>query len=786
MRAFANLPLRSKLLLVMMLTSTAVLALAVTVFSVNEWLGLRGQARQDLETQAQILAFNLSSTVAFNDVARARNTLEVLRNHPQYELAGVFNEHGELLAGLTNGSPGSSLAWPRMLPVGVQPSAGRLAIYQPLVQEGEIVGTVYLQTASSEFDLTKARFRRYLELAAIVLLTCWLLAFTLAYRLERVVSGPILHLLATTREVTGHRDYSVRARSYGRDELGQLIEGFNEMLGEIQVRDAALRQARDDLELRVGERTVELQHEVVERRRIEAALADEKERLAVTLRSIADAVVATDREGRVALFNAVAERLTGWSAADATARVLSEVLRFEPSSTGPAVPDPVLQVLEGGGTTELGERILRNIHGAPPRRISSTGAPIRDRAGQIVGVVIVMRDITEQYRAAQEGLRTSKLESVGLLAGGIAHDFNNILTAILGNVSIARGQIPRESRVATALLAAEKACIRASDLTRQLLTFSAGGTPVKQTASLAEIIRETTSFVLHGSNIALDIALDDDLWPVEIDVGQISQVLHNLTLNALHAMPAGGRLTVRGSNVVVEVQPGQSLRPGRYVSLTVADTGRGIPPEHLARVFEPYFTTKQQGSGLGLATAYSIVRKHEGDISVQSEPGRGTTFQLRLAAVQGSVPSERETDALPLHGSGRILVMDDEQPIRQMLESMLCSLGYEVQTAPDGAEAVRLYRQARADHRPFDAVILDLTVPGGLGGRETLQALRTLDPLVRAIVSSGYSADPVLARHRDYGFAAMVAKPYRLEDLARTFRELLHGTGHSPPADPPR
>ena len=786
MRAFANLPLRSKLLLVMMLTSTAVLALAVTAFSVNEWLGLREQARQDLETQARILAFNLSGTVAFNDVERARNTLEVLRNHPQYELAGVFNEHGELLAGLTNGSPGSGLAWPRMLPLGVQPSAGRQAINQPLVQEEEIVGTVYLQTASSEFDLTKARFRRYLELAAIVLLTCWLLAFTLAYRLEGVVSGPILHLLATTREVTGRRDYSVRAQSSGRDELGQLIEGFNEMLGEIQVRDAALRQARDDLELRVGERTVELQHEVVERRRIEAALADEKERLAVTLRSIGDAVVATDREGRVALFNAVAERLTGWSAADATSQVLSEVLRFEHSAAGPAVPDPVLQVLESGGTTELGERMLCNIRGTPPRRISSTGAPIRDRAGQIVGVVIVMRDITEQYRAAQEGLRTSKLESVGLLAGGIAHDFNNILTAILGNVSIARGQIPPESRVATALLAAEKACIRASDLTRQLLTFSAGGTPVKQTASLAEIIRETTTFALHGSNVALDIALEDDLWPVEIDVGQISQVLHNLALNALHAMPAGGRLTVRGSNVVVEARPGQTLRPGRYVSLTVEDTGQGIPPEHLSRVFDPYFTTKQQGSGLGLATAYSIVRKHEGDISVQSEPGRGTTFQLRLAAAQGSVPPERETDSLPLHGSGRILVMDDEQPIRQMLESMLCSLGYEVQTAPDGAEAVRLYRQARADHRPFDAVILDLTVPGGLGGRETLQALRTLDPLIRAIVSSGYSADPILARHRDYGFAAMVAKPYRLEDLARTFRELLHGTGHSPPADGPR
>jgi nitrogen-specific signal transduction histidine kinase/CheY-like chemotaxis protein len=401
------------------------------------------------------------------------------------------------------------------------------------------------------------------------------------------------------------------------------------------------------------------------------------------------------------------------------------------------------------------------------------GAPIRDNTGAIIGVVIVMRDVTEQYRSAQESLKTSKLESVGLLAGGIAHDFNNILTAILGNISIARSQSPPDSRVAGARAAAEKACVRASDLTRQLLTFSAGGAPVKQTASLAEIIRETTTFALHGSNVGLHLALDDDLWPAEIDVGQISQVFHNLTLNALHAMPDGGRLTIRGSNVHLDGRPGQTLRPGGYVSLSVEDTGCGIPAEHLPRVFDPYFTTKKHGSGLGLASAHSIMRKHDGDISVMSEPGRGTVFLIRLPAAEGRVTPAEPAEAQPLEGSERVLVMDDEEPIRRMMQMMLQSLGYQVAAAPDGAEAIRRYAEARTAGHPFDVVILDLTIAGGMGGRETLQALRAIDPQVKAIVSSGYSDDPVLARHRDYGFAGMVAKPYRLQDLGRAVRNVL-------------
>jgi PAS domain S-box-containing protein len=766
---------RRKLLLAMLLTSGVALLLAAATFTTYEWFVFRENARRDVQAQAQILAANLSAAVSFGHVSGARRVLEGLRARPQFDLACVFSEDRLLLAGYTNSPLRRAVVWPDPVPAEVIARDDSLCIFQPVTHDNQTVGTLFL---SSAFNPIGERFRQYLLLAGGTLLACWLIAFWMAARLQRVIAGPILDLARTTRQVTEHKDYSLRAVAQTRDEVGDLIDGFNEMLSQIQSRDTALRHAHDKLEQRVADRTSELLREVVERRRIEAALADEKERLAVTLRSIGDAVVATDPAGRVIIFNPVAEKLSGTDFADAIGRPLSEILHFRRETTGEPCEDPVAQILLRRGPVELSENITLDSRDGAQRLIASSGAPIRDRGGSVIGVVLVFRDVTEKHRTTQELLRASKLESVGLLAGGIAHDFNNILTVILGNISMARVFAPADNSLTTTLAAAEKAAIRATDLTRQLLTFSKGGAPVKKTASLGEIIHETASFVLHGSNVRAQIVIPPDLWPVDVDVGQISQVINNLAINASHAMPEGGTLRIRATNVTFDSPSGGALKAGRYVCISVQDHGTGIPPENLPRIFDPYFTTKKHGSGLGLASSYSIIRKHDGDIRVESEPGRGTVFHIYLPAAEGPVTKAPEpVSAPPAVGRGRVLVMDDEEPIRQLITRMLEPLGYSVTTTADGVEALRKYEDARVKGDPFSAVILDLTVPGGMGGKETIQRLRALDPAVRAIVSSGYSEDPVMARYREFGFCSVVAKPYRLHELSMALREATASTG---------
>ncbi|MFN7145499.1 MAG: ATP-binding protein, partial [Myxococcota bacterium] len=387
--------------------------------------------------------------------------------------------------------------------------------------------------------------------------------------------------------------------------------------------------------------------------------------------------------------------------------------------------------------------------------------------GRIHGVVLVFRDVTEQERLEEELRRASTLESVGVLAGGIAHDFNNILTGILANLSLARLHTSPGDRVHVRLGEAEKAALRARDLTQQLLTFAKGGAPVKKATSLADVVRDSTAFVLSGSNVSPRFVVEAEPWVVEADAGQLSQVVQNLVLNAQQAMPEGGTLEIRLSNAALEGPTGMPLGPGRYVRLDVVDTGVGIAPQHLPRVFDPFFTTKQKGSGLGLATAYAIVRKHDGHIAVRSQLGQGTALSVYLPAAPTVTPAPVAVPPLPTErGAGRVLVMDDDALIRETAEALLGELGYAVTLARDGAEAIRVYRAALDEGQPFDAVVLDLTVPGGMGGRQAIEELRRVDPEIRAVVSSGYSEDPVMADFRRHGFTAVMAKPYTIQEMS--------------------
>jgi len=394
---------------------------------------------------------------------------------------------------------------------------------------------------------------------------------------------------------------------------------------------------------------------------------------------------------------------------------------------------------------------------------------------RLLGFWLATRDITGRQCLKEDTLRAQKLESIGILAGGIAHDFNNILTAILGNINLAKIHTRPKTKTFQRLVEAEKGVWRAKELTGQLLTFSKGGLPIKKVWPLGPLLKEATSFALMGSNVGLEFSIAEDLWPVEADEGQIGQVINNIVLNAGQAMPDGGEVYVTAQNLVVTSETGLPLNDGKFVKVSITDKGVGIPENYIHRVFDPYFTTKQTGSGLGLATAYSIIKKHGGFVSVESRLSKGTTFNVYLPASEKTISVDGEEPEEPLFGQGRILLMDDEEMVRDVASEMLIHMGYEVVTARDGHEAVDLYRKAIEESPPFDAVIMDLTVPGGMGGKEAVKELLKTDPQTRAIVCSGYSNDPIMGRFAEYGFKGVVSKPYDAAQLLRVLRGVIAG-----------
>jgi PAS domain S-box-containing protein len=513
--------------------------------------------------------------------------------------------------------------------------------------------------------------------------------------------------------------------------------------------------------------------DISERRTAEEALAGERERLAVTLRSIGDGVIATDIDGRTVLINKAAEDLTSWTSDDAIGRPLIEVFPVIDEKTRLPRKNPVAEIIHKGGIIELDANSILIARDGSRRVISDSGAPIRDRNSTIVGVVIVFRDVTDKTRIEEELVKMSKLESIGILAGGIAHDFNNILTAILGNISLARAIGEGNSEMAEILTSAEKAALQAQNLTQQLLTFSRGGTLIKQAASIDDLVRDSVNFALRGSKVSCSFNFPPNLFPVDVDKGQIGQVLQNLIINADQSMPSGGVIEVSARNIEIPDDEILPLKDGHYVRLTITDNGTGIPPEHLKKIFDPFFTTKQKGSGLGLTIVYSVIKKHRGYINVKSELGSGTSFDIYLPSAHARAEKSEHPEKRSIHsGKGSILVMDDESVVRDTTGKMLAHMGYEVAFARSGEEAIEIYGAAMNEGRRFDAVIMDLTIPGGMGGREAAARLRVMDPDIRMIVSSGYSNDPIMSNFRAYGFSGMIVKPYSINDLGNTLNTL--------------
>ena len=541
---------------------------------------------------------------------------------------------------------------------------------------------------------------------------------------------------------------------------------------EQKKEETGLRLAHTELEKRVNDRTAQL-------RTMSENLAQESQRLLITLRSIADAVIVTDLDGIVVLINDAAEKLTGYSRDDATGRLIYDIFVVIEQKTRVPITNPVKTVLVSNRPASIPGGTALVAKNGQEIAIDDSAAPIRGDDGRLMGAVLVFRDITGKKRMEEEALKSLKLESLGLLAGGIAHDFNNILTGILTSVSFVKEASDKKSSHYQLLADAEYAVLRAKDLTHQLLTFAKGGAPVKKISSIADILRDTATFILAGSACRCDIDIDYSLWHADVDTGQISQVIQNLLLNSIQAMPQGGVITLNAQNIKIVSGSPAGLPVGNYIQISVHDTGIGIDPRYLPNIFDPYFTTKAKGSGLGLATSYSIIKKHNGLITVESQLGKGTVFHIYLPAASGPLAKlDQPKRGKPVGAlSARVLIMDDEDMILSTAKNILVAAGCSVDCAVSGDEVIARYKQAKSSGKPYDVFILDLVIPAGLGGKETLAVLRELDPGVKAIVSSGYSNDPVMADFAAYGFKGIVAKPYTAQELLQAVYCVVENTG---------
>ncbi len=495
--------------------------------------------------------------------------------------------------------------------------------------------------------------------------------------------------------------------------------------------------------------------DISELKNVEQELNEEREKLAATVGSLEEGVVTLDSLGRIIYLNKSAESITGLKKNKAINMDFADVTGIRDIEN----KNPFLYIFKNEKNSEL--------------TVEVTKTPILGRSRKNLGSVVVFRNITEKIQLEEEQIRSSRLDSLGILAGGIAHEFNNLLTAVLGNISLAKLEADPGGKIFERLTEAEKCYQQARLLTQRLLTFSKGGSPFKQRINLCELLRESSDFSFKASKIKGKVNIPDDEIFIEGDIRQIEQVINNIIINADESMPDGGKVDISLS-MCGKCPELKGLREDcEYARITVKDRGVGIPQKLIQKIFDPYFTTKQKGSGLGLASAYSIIKNHNGRITVKSSPGEGSVFSVYLpVSREKNEKGKIEKPCIP-GIKGRVLVMDDEEIVRYVAVKMLEHLGYEVDDVEDGIKAIELYKKSMSDGRAYNCVIADLTVPGGMGGKEAIRTIMEFDPDVKAIISSGYSNDPVMSEYQKFGFLGVIRKPYTIEELGRAVASVL-------------
>ena len=588
-------------------------------------------------------------------------------------------------------------------------------------------------------------------------------------------------LIGQVRDATQTEDKMLAyAREIGADE-STLVEAFHEVPSMSRERFGQIAQVLFTIANQLSttaHQNVQQARFITKRKQAEEALRESEEKLKAIFEAIADPVVMYDTQGHPQYLNPSFTQTFEWSLNELQGKRI------------PFVPDDQKEI--------TGEKIKELYDFGKPIRVESkrltkegqildvliSAALIESSDGEPLGMVVNLTDITKRKALEAQLQHAQKLDSIGLLAGGMAHDFNNLLYVIMGNISMAKDGVKPANGIAELLNEAEKASQKVKELANQLITFSEGGAPVKKVSSIGNLVKETTNLILSDTNVKSEFIFPDDLRFVEFDEGQMKQAVKNLTVNAVESMPDGGAIVVKAENFNISSEIKEKSLPlseGKYVKISIRDHGVGIFEEHLSEIFDPYFSTKERGiekgMGLGLATTYSIINRHAGHITVESEVGVGTTFTIYLPAaveeIAGIEPVKMVEPEKPAVRTGRILVMDDEEMNRRVSKEMLSRLGYEPELAEDGAEAIELYKKAKESGAPFDAVILDLTIKGGMGGKDAVKALLGLDPQIKAIVSSGYSSDPVMTDFRAYGFIEALPKPYSVRDLKDMLNKIL-------------
>jgi len=556
-------------------------------------------------------------------------------------------------------------------------------------------------------------------------------------------------------------------RKFNSDEFYLIKSNKMEFIGDISA-DLILLEKQEIVQFII--------RDITEKKHIEENLAAEREMLAVTLAGIGDGVITLDSEANIILINKVAENILERDYNEVFGKKIFTITAlYKEKSHDRYELHEVKTMLRKRANPPISTSILKMKDGRE-KIIEYDIAPIHNKVGELTGNIIVFRDITDKRKKEAEEFKNQKIESIGLLAGGIAHDFNNILTAVLGNTALLKMDLDEKSEKFSILNELESAIHRASKLTHQLLTFSKGGTPIKKFMYIGNLLKESANFALHGTKIEIEFKFVPDLWPVHIDEGQISQVIHNLVINAVQATKLSSKINIQANNYVLEPDNNLLLIPGKYVKISIQDFGVGISDENQEKIFDPYFTTKESGSGLGLSVCYSILTRHNGKITVDSQIGVGSIFTFFLPAFPEVVVKTEEishTIKKPFSKNIRILILEDEKSIRVLLEKFLRKNNFYVESAADGEKIIKIYLDAFDKGQNFDIVILDLTIKGGMGGDEAFQELLKINPKVKAIVASGYSTKKILSDYAKFGFAGMLSKPFMMSDLLKEIERLL-------------
>lgn len=739
------------------------------------------ETRRHATKEVHLLARQLADSVRLPLYAENRDLLRQFAEQsgrvPEIRSVTISTMDGRVLADIrppAGSSPAQVIGETvevRSLPVGIPMGEG---LTDGKNDSSALIGTVRIERGTDDLKRT---IRQDVVLSCLLAVLFWLAVALLSFLVLRRTTRSYNALVRGVMMMQGG-DYASRIDMISNDEPGRAALAINELAKMLQLREeenlrlneklvtAVETEVRARVELSAANRSLEA--EIVDRIHAEQIVRKSEQNLRNLMDIMPVGVVWTDLGGTVEYVNEFFVECFGYGREEIPTLAAWFLLSFLDPDYREQVVESQRDALAGRRNAEIAD--LRPYEA----RVTCKGGGVRHVLffNQISGnrTIIILIDITDRESMQEQSVKVQKLESLGVLAGGIAHNFNNALTGVMGFISLARNVLGESHRASQYLQHAEKASMRAAGMAKQLLTFASGGAPVKKPLSLQKVVEEVALLALNVPNVRCVLEMQASLPLVRGDEGQLIQALGNIFINAMQAMPDGGVIAIRGENGARACGGPDHPPDARYVSLSISDQGHGISDADLPKIFDPYFTNKQTNTGLGLASVHSIVYRHGGHVSVTSRVGKGTTFTLCLPSCKEVLAPEGDAgDRLcgTRQGSGSVLIMDDDPVVREFSRETLRFLGYQATTCADGNDAVALYESNIAAGSPFMAVILDLTVPGAMGGVEAAQRILAIDPKAKLIVSSGYSYDPVMAGYQNHGFCAAVAKPYRADELGR-------------------